>query len=190
MRLPKYSYIYGLKDPRDGQIYYIGKSNDPKRRKREHLENRDCNAQRVAWLEDLRSSCLEPELVVLAKVECKDWQESEIYWIARGHEEGWPLTNIHKGGNGRRFELAQPDYNFMRSYIRPDLWARFDSLSIREKDRVCLETAGVMADSYLPFLGRKMKMKQYAMLSLISDELVSIGMKKATAIVEAGILGA
>lgn len=43
----KKTYIYGLKDPRDNQIYYVGKSNDPQRRLEQHLEGRINKANEV-----------------------------------------------------------------------------------------------------------------------------------------------
>ncbi len=177
------SYIYGLKDPRDGLIHYVGKSDCPARRKREHLEDVNCNSARVDWLGELKAVALEPEIVILATVHRDEWQEAEIHWIALGYEEGWPLVNIHRGGCGGYREPAQPDFEFMRSYIHPVLWSRFDGLSIREKDWICVETAGTMAESYLPFLHHKIQAHQYTMHSLIQDELVSIGIKVAEACV-------
>ncbi|MBM3149600.1 MAG: hypothetical protein FJZ88_06200 [Chloroflexi bacterium] len=177
------AYIYGLKDPRDGQIYYVGKSNHPEKRKKEHLENETCNAHRVEWIQDLGQCGLEPELVILEKVERENWQEAEIYWIARGYEEGWPLINVHKGGGGG---VCKPNYDFMRSYIRPDLWERFEALSIKQKDQICFETALAMMESYSPFLDQKIKQRQYAMHSLIKDELVFIGQQVATEAVALG----
>ena len=39
--IPKSVFIYGLKDPRDGQIYYVGKTNDLERRYTQHLEDKE-----------------------------------------------------------------------------------------------------------------------------------------------------
>lgn len=43
----KKTYIYGLKDPRDNQIYYVGKSDNPQRRLEQHLEGRINKANEV-----------------------------------------------------------------------------------------------------------------------------------------------
>lgn len=178
------SYIYGLKDPRDGLIYYVGKSNHPERRKREHLEDATTNAARVGWLNDLKAACLEPELVILERVDRNDWQRAEVYWIAKGYEDGWPLVNIAKGGGGDG-RPPQPDYEFMRSYVHPGLWDKFAGLMIRDKDRVCLVTAQAMVNSYAVFLDRKIEQRQFAMHRLVDDELVQIGMRVATETVAA-----
>ena len=87
------TFIYGLKDPRDGLIHYIGKSNTPKFRLENHLADKESNKFKVQWVETLLSDDLLPELVVLEEVSRRDWAEKEKQWIAKGNLEGWPLTN-------------------------------------------------------------------------------------------------
>jgi hypothetical protein len=184
MKRPKPVYIYGLKDPRDDQIYYVGKTENPERRYREHLKDKKTNTKKTQWVAELRSAGLQPEMVVLTTTTRQEWEESEIYWIARGYEEGWPLVNLTKGGESGYWKPKMPNYNYMQSYVRPDLWDVFDALSIREKDRICLESAGVMADFYLPILDHKIATKQRVFQSLIDDCAVFLAMDKATALVE------
>jgi hypothetical protein len=153
---PRYAYIYGLKDPHDGLIHYVGKSNQPEMRLQDHLANKVTNKDRVCWIQGLMADGQEPVLVILDKVLHEDWRVAEIYWIARGWEEGWPLTNIHAGGNGGEGQPQMPDYSFMRDYITdPVDWARFEQLGIWQKDGACLEVARVMAQIGLDWLGRK-----------------------------------
>ena len=87
------TFIYGLKDPRDGLIHYIGKSNTPKLRIEDHLADKESNEIKVQWIETLLSDDLLPELVILEEVDRKGWSENERQWIAKGNLEGWPLTN-------------------------------------------------------------------------------------------------
>jgi len=142
MHGPKVSYIYGLKDPRDGLFYYVGKSNDPDARLKQHLEKRQ-NKSKIAWIEDLESDGMLPELVILEIVERSKWKEQERYWIAKGREDGWPLTNMSAGGDGLD-KFVGPSYEFLRSYIKPELWAVFDDMGIREKDALCIAMAQAM----------------------------------------------
>ena len=142
MQGPQWSYIYGLKDPRDGLVYYVGKSNNPDARLAQHLEKRQ-NKRKVAWLDALEAEGLTPELVILETVERKDWKEQERYWIALGREEGWPLTNIKDGGDGSD-EFVGPSYEFLRGYIAPELWGKFEALGIRERDALCVKMAQAM----------------------------------------------
>jgi len=163
--VPKFAYIYGLRDPRDELIYYVGKSDRPQQRKREHLRCRDSNAAKIAWLNDLAQVGLEPELVILQEVLQGEWRETERYWITKGCEDGWPLTNIADGGPNC---TTPPDYDFMRGYVRADLWPAFDALSIRSKDAICLETAQAMARSEHPWRVGAMRIGEQVATDLVS----------------------
>lgn len=93
-------YIYGLICPIDGQIRYIGKSIRPKERLQNHMQDTS-KCHRTHWIQKLRSKGLRPEITILEQVSSEDvWQERERYWIARGKELGWPLTNNTSGGDG------------------------------------------------------------------------------------------
>jgi hypothetical protein len=91
--------IYGLVDPRDGLIYYVGKTTNPSRRVEGHLKE-TVNKNRVAWIKDLVAHKLLPILIILETVpKDKTWEDTEIYWIAKGRALGWPLLNVSDGGN-------------------------------------------------------------------------------------------
>jgi predicted GIY-YIG superfamily endonuclease len=103
---PETTYIYALKDSRDGLIYYVGKSDHPQQRLYEHLSNDITNRERAQWIANLLESGEYPELEILEEVPITEWQQAEISWISKGRELGWPLTNVLPGGDG-------PDYNTM-----------------------------------------------------------------------------
>lgn len=180
MSTPRFSYIYGLKDPRDGAIHYVGKSNRPNYRLQQHMKDKASNPGKASWLGELEAGGLVPTVVILEETDEGDWPEAERRWIAKGRSEGWPLTNILDGGPGYGGE-GNDGYSFMLSYLGPTLYARFAELSVDEKNQICRETAAAMADSYLPFLHRKARTHQYAMHSLIDDELFWIGSQVARA---------
>ena len=89
---PRMTYIYGLVDPRDGEIYYIGKSDDPKRRLVEHIGDVH-NKRKRQWIEELDVSGLRPIVIVLEKVKSGLCYDKEAAWIHQGLECGWPLLN-------------------------------------------------------------------------------------------------
>lgn len=92
-------YIYGLKDPRNNEIRYVGKSINPTLRYSEHIHEKKTNKEKMEWLKDLSDNGAKPELVILETIgEDVDWQEREKYWIAFGYESNWRLTNIASGG--------------------------------------------------------------------------------------------
>lgn len=93
-------YIYGLADPISGMIRYVGKSTVPERRYEEHIVDRR-HSYKSHWIHSLLQQNLKPLCVILETLEANDgWQRREKYWIAYGHEQGWPLTNLTDGGDG------------------------------------------------------------------------------------------
>jgi hypothetical protein len=94
------AYIYALVDPETGAFRYIGKSIRPKERLQNHM-NETCECHRAHWLRTLKAKGLKPTIEILETVAAGDcWKQREIFWIARGRELGWPLTNNTKGGDG------------------------------------------------------------------------------------------
>lgn len=89
--------IYGLIDPRTGQIRYIGKSSSGLSRPSEgHYHGRCKN-----WISNLKEAGLRYQIKVMEDVGSKDMlNAAERNWIAHGRSEGWPLTNLTNGGDG------------------------------------------------------------------------------------------
>jgi hypothetical protein len=95
-------YIYQLRDPRDGEIRYIGKAVDPVHRLRYHKwHNKSGHVGN--WLEILRGLDLLPIMEIIEVSDAEAWAEREKYWIAFGREQGWKLTNITSGGEDGTF---------------------------------------------------------------------------------------
>ncbi len=93
------TFIYGLKDPETKLIRYIGKSNDPEKRYRDHLRDKSIT-YKTYWIKSLAAKGLYPELVILEEVLIECWQERECYWITYYREQSIPLTNLTDGGDG------------------------------------------------------------------------------------------
>lgn len=91
------TFIYGLVDPRDNQIKYVGKSDHPKKRLRQHLVDYS-NQQKQQWVKELKAASLTPILLVLAEVAADEWDTQERYWIQKLQDEGCSLLNIQAGG--------------------------------------------------------------------------------------------
>lgn len=100
----KTTFIYCLIDPRDNQIRYVGKSNNPKERLKNH-----CNPARYRptykfnWIKKLRQLELKPILKILEEVDIEIWKQKEKYWIDFYKSEGFNLVNYTDGGDGLSF---------------------------------------------------------------------------------------
>jgi len=111
------SYIYGLTDPRTGDVRYIGKTRRQTRhsvryRYRSHLVDAQQNPKlthKTRWISQLLDLGLEPGVVVLDEVLCTPEELSalEISRIAEYRALGFDLTNTTDGGDGGRGRLSE-----------------------------------------------------------------------------------
>lgn len=89
--------IYGLFDPRDGALRYIGKANDSGKRFKGHLRDaRRRNTPVYSWIKKLQSEGLLPTMTVLEVAD--DWEEAERRLIAL-HRKTSKLLNVADGGD-------------------------------------------------------------------------------------------
>jgi hypothetical protein len=86
-------FIYGLVDPRDGQLRYVGQTSmgfvRPKK-----LHAAKCGS----WQKSLKNKGLEPEIIVLEETD--DLNCAEEFWISSFRMIGADLTNMTTGGEG------------------------------------------------------------------------------------------
>ena len=95
-------YIYGLIDPRNGEIRYVGKTYNMQRRLWQHI-SRPRNCHIGSWIKNLKSCGVKPEIFCLEEFNFDDvlnWQESEQFWIETLKFYGARLTNLMAGGIG------------------------------------------------------------------------------------------
>lgn len=118
------TFIYALKDPRDDSVRYVGKSDDPKRRLKEHInESRSratCNYYKVQWIRGILRNSLKPVLIILEEVACSNWQEREAHWMAQFDT----LTNLAEAGQGGNLgvEVCRRISETLTGRKRPGLW--------------------------------------------------------------------
>jgi hypothetical protein len=95
-------FIYGLIDTRTGQLRYVGKSVNPRRRLEKHLrESRNGpRNHRECWLKGLQEAGFLPELFIIEEVLAAEWIEAEQFWIAYFRFLGCDLVNATIGGDG------------------------------------------------------------------------------------------
>lgn len=95
--------IYGLVDPRDNTIRYVGKTRGKlNKRLCEHCQDRRHrhNRHKINWIKKLESLAMRPSIQLLEECEEAVWQERERDWIARLRPQ---LMNVDAGGNGSTY---------------------------------------------------------------------------------------
>lgn len=140
-------YIYALLCPKSGDIRYIGKSIDPRRRLAKHLQDaKTPKNYNQRWIASLVREGLEPGLLVLKELsEGEDWQQVERAAIAAGFANGLKLTNTSAGGEGVLF--VNPEMEAKRIARVKEAWQRQDlkdAASRRAVERC--RTEGARAD--------------------------------------------
>jgi hypothetical protein len=86
-------YIYGLGDPRDGEVRYVGCTVDLLKRHRAHHSTGSGNIVN-SWTAELRSRKMSPVLVLLDTTEAPDTpRDLEAAWIDNFIQRGHPLLN-------------------------------------------------------------------------------------------------
>lgn len=96
--MTKETYIYKISDEL-GNVRYIGKSNNPRRRLYQHINDKS-NLHKFNWLNSIIKRGSKPIIEIIEKVSVDIWQEREIYWIAKFKEDGFDLINLTLGGEG------------------------------------------------------------------------------------------
>lgn len=91
------TYIYTLSDE-NGDIRYVGKSNRPYLRLKDHLKiSKNKKSHKDKWIQSLTKP---PSVLILDEIEDKDWVFWEIYWIGQLRQWGFNLVNGTYGGEG------------------------------------------------------------------------------------------
>jgi hypothetical protein len=95
-------FIYGLHDPRDGQLRYIGASKDLSKRLVLHFcpASLRPDSPKNQWLNELVKAGIRPTVSVIEEATKENWRTRERFWIQHHRERGASLTNTHPGGEG------------------------------------------------------------------------------------------
>jgi hypothetical protein len=99
------NYIYTLRDPRNNDIRYIGKTKWLNKRYKTHLEHAKKygpgSTKKNSWIVKLLNDGILPIMEVLDELDdTTNWQLVEQYWIAQFKAWGFNLTNMTSGGDG------------------------------------------------------------------------------------------
>lgn len=110
-------FIYALKDPDTGEIRYVGKTNNPKKRMSSHLNpEKNRTLPSIRWILKLKKENKKPIMEIIEETE--DWENSEIKWISHYKSSGCNLLNIDNGGIVKIYEHRKYEKTSSRKYMR------------------------------------------------------------------------
>jgi group I intron endonuclease len=115
----KTTFIYTIADE-NGNIRYVGKSNNPQRRIHQHLREGK-NSHKYNWLQSIKKRGFFPVVEILDEVPVNDWETHEIYWISQFKAWGFNLVNKCDGGIGPNGSIRSDKFK--------------DNISKRQKDK-------------------------------------------------------
>lgn len=119
--------IYGLTDPRNGQIRYIGRTANPETRLREHIVASQAGVLRNDWIKELRRAGEIPGMCILETVPESEVAETEKFYIGYFKMLGANLTNFTTRPPRKRKIKTQ-----MMMRIDQDLLERIDERAASE----------------------------------------------------------
>ena len=99
--------IYGLHNPIDGTLKYIGMTKNPKQRLAQHYRanpNRWGETKIVKWLRELRENGLKPDMKILHWT--NNWEIAERFWISTIKRTSIALLNTAAGGTSNKHMRA------------------------------------------------------------------------------------
>jgi len=140
------TYIYTLSHPQTGEIRYVGKTTNLKKRTYQHFNIKICkklgNRHLGNWLLSILNNNLKPKLEVLE--ECTDdWIKCEQYWIEQFKHWGFDLLNITKGGEGFGHKHSEESRRKM-SLAQKGLSKNFSEKTLEEKRKLFKSNANPM----------------------------------------------
>jgi hypothetical protein len=92
-------YIYGLVDPTNNELRYVGKSINPNSRYRKHLQDSKKKiSYKDKWIDSLLNKKIKPELLIIDVVSNDNWGFWEIHYISYFKSIGCRLSNLTNGG--------------------------------------------------------------------------------------------
>lgn len=106
-------FIYGLFDPRNLELRYIGRtkhSTNIRISQHIHEAKGSSNTHKSRWINQLLLDGLKPSAEILEECTEDNWSEIEQAWIAECKKFGLNLVNGTNGGDGLRVDSLTPEH--------------------------------------------------------------------------------
>lgn len=116
------TFIYVLICPLDGKIKYVGKSNNPEKRLKDHcLDFRCMDIHKAMWIRQLKGKGIKPELVIVDEVPVFDWKFWEEFYCYYFKSLGFKLFNTRSRNgltyaNHKSFKPGNKPWNYGKKF--------------------------------------------------------------------------
>lgn len=118
--MKKKTYIYGLFEENTKKIRYVGKSDNPKIRRRAHINRSfDKKTHLDCWIQSILKKGKTIDFMILETVPYKNWPEKEQHWIEK--LKGNKLVNHAQGGKGGRPIVYKISYRKCKQWANKNL---------------------------------------------------------------------
>jgi hypothetical protein len=128
---PDQVYIYGLADPRDHEIRYVGKTSLELGARLDWHIKEPTNRGMAEWLGTLWLCGIRPEIAVLEVCHVTSWEKSERSWIARLRKVG-RMLNIEDGGESCHHRAGPNEFGTGKQTAHR--WNDRDDLQVRARE--------------------------------------------------------
>lgn len=95
-------FIYGLVDPRNNLIFYVGSAVNVRTRLSQHRTSSFTGRALKTMITEIESAGLKVQTRILEETSPQDRDGRESYWISRCRADGHPLTNKGVPANSRQ----------------------------------------------------------------------------------------
>lgn len=141
------TYIYGLIDPRNGNLMYVGKSNNPTLRLGGHRKDPLKNPRKRNWIFELKSQSLDPIIRIFEICALEKWEQREIFWINKFLSEGCDLFNLNKGGGGTYVCMERTRNAIKESLAKSEAQKAKKGRPLRESWRIAISESRISEKS-------------------------------------------
>ncbi len=93
-------FLYTLRNPEDGYIFYVGKTGSLKSRLSGHISDSNVNSIKGKYIKSILDIGKRPIMGIIEEIKIRTFYDSlyydfrEFYWIRNYLNYGWELTNI------------------------------------------------------------------------------------------------
>lgn len=102
-------FVYELLDPRTNKVKYVGVTDQPNDRLRQHIQGYKSTHTKLDWLKELENAGVQPIMRIIEQTTTrKEAEEREKHWIQVYLKRGYHLVNVQHAKSFLRLKDIKP----------------------------------------------------------------------------------